>query len=85
MTLFVVLLFGLGTVLIVSGYETDPATGKSVSIWNTVQLIWAGEITFAEAPPLPVKPLGGSPIPPSWYDQHAASVRVWTRSQGPQG
>lgn len=48
MTLVVVLLLGLGAVLVVSAIETDPTTGKSVSVIQTAQDIWANNVNFAQ-------------------------------------
>ena len=48
MTLVVVLMFGLGFVLIASAIETDPKTGKSVSITQTVSDIWNDNVDFSQ-------------------------------------
>ena len=48
MTLVVVLWFGLGVVLIVSAIETDPATGKSVSVLKTISDIWNDRVDFTQ-------------------------------------
>lgn len=44
MTLLIVLMFGLGTVLIVSAIETDPATGNSISVLQTMQDVWNNDL-----------------------------------------
>src|SRR5215471_2354771 len=46
MTLLVVLMWGFGTVLIISAMETDPATGHSVSVLQTIQDIWQNKLSF---------------------------------------
>lgn len=48
MTLVVVLMFGLGGVLIASAVETDPKTGKSVSITQTISDIWNDKVDFSQ-------------------------------------
>ena len=48
MTLLVVLLLGLGGVLVVSAIETDPGTGKSVSIMGTLGDIWNNTLDFSQ-------------------------------------
>lgn len=48
MTLVVVLLFGLGTVLILSAIETDPKTGKSVSVIQVIQDVWNNKVDFSQ-------------------------------------
>lgn len=48
MTLIVVLLFGLGSVLIVSAIETDPKTGKSVSVLQTIADVWNNRVDFSQ-------------------------------------
>lgn len=48
MTLLVVLMFGFGAVLIISAIETDPKTGKSVSITQTINDIWNNTVDFSQ-------------------------------------
>lgn len=48
MTLVVVLLFGLGSVLVISAIETDPTTGKSVSVLQTIQDVWNNKVDFSQ-------------------------------------
>lgn len=48
LTLVVVLLFGLGTVLIVSAIETDPTTGKSRSVTGTIADVWNNSLDFGQ-------------------------------------
>ncbi len=48
MTLVVVLLFGLGSVLILSAIETDPATGKSVSVLLTIANVWNNKLDVSQ-------------------------------------
>lgn len=60
MTLVVVLLLGLGAVLIVSAIETDPTTGKSVSVLQTVQQIWNDQIDFGQPAGPPAQNGAGS-------------------------
>ena len=55
MTLVVVLLLGLGSVLFISAIETDPTTGKSVSVIATIQQIWNNDVNFSQ----PAGPGGG--------------------------
>ena len=55
MTLVVVLLLGLGSVLFISAIETDPTTGKSVSVIATIQQIWSDQVDFGQ----PQGPGGG--------------------------
>lgn len=62
MTLVVVLLFGLGTVLIISAIETDPKTGKSVSVLQTIQDVWNNKVDFSQGGP-PAQGGGGSTGP----------------------
>ena len=58
MTLVVVLLLGLGSVLFISAIETDPTTGKSVSVPQTVQQLWNSQVNFSQ-PPGPSSSGGG--------------------------
>ena len=51
----VVLLLGLGSVLVISAIETDPTTGKSISVIATIQQIWDNNINFSQ----PAGPGGG--------------------------
>lgn len=48
MTLVVVLMFGLGSVLVISAIETDPTTGKSVSVVQTIQDVWNNRVDFSQ-------------------------------------
>jgi hypothetical protein len=48
MTLLVVLFLGAGFVLIASSIETDKATGKSVSIIQTIKDIWTNNVDFSQ-------------------------------------
>ncbi len=48
MTLIVVLLWGLGAVLIISAIETDPKTGKSVSVLQTISDVWNNRLDFSQ-------------------------------------
>jgi hypothetical protein len=48
LTLVVVLLFGLGSVLVMSAIETDPATGKSVSVLQTIANVWNNQLDFSQ-------------------------------------
>lgn len=63
MTLVVVLLFGLGSVLIISAIQTDPATGKSTSVIQTAQAIWADKVNFSQPATPPATNGGGSAGP----------------------
>ena len=76
MTLVVVLLLGLGSVLFISAIETDPTTGKSVSVIATIQQIWNNDVNFSQ----PAGPGGGggtaktymaATVPASWTYQQA--------------
>lgn len=49
MTLLVVLMLGAGVVLIVSSIQTDPTTGKSVSVLQTISNIWNNKLTGSQA------------------------------------
>lgn len=73
MTLVVVLLLGLGAVLIVSAIETDPTTGKSVSVVKTIAEIWNDQVDFSQpaGPPAQSGNNGGGTVPtdpnnPAW-------------------
>lgn len=48
MTLVVVLLLGAGFVLIISAIETDPTTGRSVSVTKTISDIWNDRVSFQQ-------------------------------------
>ncbi len=48
MTLIVVLLWGLGAVLVISAIETDPKTGKSVSVLQTISDVWNNRLDFSQ-------------------------------------
>jgi hypothetical protein len=69
-TLVVVLLFGLGSVLIISAIQTDPATGKSTSVLATIQDVWNNKLDFTQPTSAPAANGGGSGgtfsyVPPS--------------------
>lgn len=48
MTLVVVLLFGFGALLVISAIETDPTTGKSVSVLQTIGDVWNNRVDFSQ-------------------------------------
>ena len=48
MTLVVVLLFGFGALLVISSIETDPTTGKSVSVLQTIGDVWNNRVDFSQ-------------------------------------
>lgn len=61
MTLLVVLMLGLGAVLIVSAFETDPGTGHSVPVLQTIADVWNNTVDFSQPgksdqPPVPNRP-----------------------------
>lgn len=83
MTLLVVLMWGAGAILIVSAIETDPSTGQSVSVLQTVSDIWNDKVDFHQ----PASTSGGPNLPggnggvqlPGWpptnpFPQASASV-----------
>lgn len=49
MTLLVVLMLGAGAVLILSAIQTDPATGQSVSVIQTIRNVWNNKLTPSQA------------------------------------
>ena len=66
MTRVIVLMLGTGVVLIVSSIETDPKTGKSVSILQTVSDIWNNNLpgTSSAGAGAGQAPAGGTPSNP---------------------
>lgn len=70
MTTIVILLLGLGAVLLISSLETDPATGQSVSVLNTISDIWNDRVNFSQGSSTVTTggqdssaPPSGSPLP----------------------
>lgn len=80
MTLFIVGLFGLGAVFLISGIE-------DTSLMQTVQDVWnnnlAAQKSAGQTPATgkAVAGSGGSPLPAHPVDVHASYVQTWARSQ----
>ena len=67
MTLVVVLMLGLGVALVVSSIETDPATGRSVSLVQTFQDIWNDKVNFSQPQVSSGNPGSSSSNSPGWH------------------
>ena len=48
MTTVVILILGFGAILIISALETDPSTGNSVSVLQTISDVWNNKVSFAQ-------------------------------------
>lgn len=53
MTTVVILMIGFGAILIISAIETDPATGKDVSVTQTFRDVWDNQLDFSQPTPPP--------------------------------
>ena len=57
MTTVVILMMGFGAILIISAIETDPNTGNSVSVLQTISDVWNNRVSFTQ----PSMTTGGPP------------------------
>ena len=53
MTTVVILMIGFGAILIISAIETDPTTGKSVNVLQTMVDVWQDNLDFSQPTPPP--------------------------------
>lgn len=75
MTLLVVLMLGAGFVLIISAIETDPSTGKSISVLKTIGDIWNDRVSFQQ-------PAISSGNPGSSSSSSSSGSPAWTAPFG---
>lgn len=89
MTTVIILMYGAGVILLISGFSTDPNTGDSPSIVNTLMEIWNGTPTKAASPPAqpgaggapqPIRPGGKGTGYRDAVSEHAATF--WLQQRG---